>query len=57
VYTKGLVSESRVTPNLTTDHRPVVTTVRAGGRCPGTIKLVSLKRQNFKAITRSLRGH
>jgi hypothetical protein len=28
-----------------------VTTVRAGGHCPGT-KLVSLKRQNFKAITR-----
>jgi hypothetical protein len=37
----------------TTDHRPVVTTVRARGRShsPGT-KLVSLKRQNFKAITR-----
>jgi exonuclease III len=52
VYSKGLVSESRVTPDATTDHRPVVTTVRAGGRCPGTIKFVSLKRQNFKAITR-----
>jgi hypothetical protein len=38
-------------PNSTTDHRPVVTTVRAGGYCPGT-KLVSLKRRNFKAITR-----
>jgi hypothetical protein len=38
-------------PDATTDHRPVVTTVRAGGHGPGT-KLVSLKRQNFKAITR-----
>jgi hypothetical protein len=38
-------------PNATTDHRPVVTTVRAGSQCPGT-KLVSLKRQNFNAITR-----
>jgi hypothetical protein len=37
-------------PDAMTDHRPVVTTVRAGGHCPGT-KLVSLKRQNFKAIT------
>jgi hypothetical protein len=37
-------------PDSTTDHRPVVTTVRAGGHCPGT-KLVSLKRRNFKAIT------
>jgi hypothetical protein len=52
VYAKGLVSESRVTPDATTDHRLVVTTVRAGGRCPGTIKLVLLKRRNFKAITR-----
>jgi hypothetical protein len=38
-------------PDSTTDHRPVVTTVRAGSHNPGT-KLVSLKRQNFKAITR-----
>jgi hypothetical protein len=52
VYTKGLVKESKVIPDATTDHRPVVTTVRAGGRCPGTTKLVSLKRRNFKAITR-----
>jgi hypothetical protein len=52
VYTKGLVSESKAIPDATTDHRPVVTTVRAGGRCPGTTKLVSLKRQNFQAITR-----
>jgi hypothetical protein len=37
-------------PNSTTDHRPVVTTVRAGSHVPGT-KLVSLKRRNFKAIT------
>jgi hypothetical protein len=37
-------------PDAPTDHRPVVTTVRAGGHCPGT-KLVSLKRRNFKAIT------
>jgi hypothetical protein len=51
VYTKGLVSESKVMPDATTDHRPVVTTVRAGGHCSGT-KLVSLKRRNFKAITR-----
>jgi hypothetical protein len=36
VYTKGLVSESMVMPDATTDHRPVVTTVRAGGHCPGT---------------------
>jgi hypothetical protein len=50
VYTKGLVSESKVMPDATTDHRPVVTTVRAGGHCPGT-KLVSLKRRNFKVIT------
>jgi hypothetical protein len=41
-----------VLQDATTDHRPVVTTVRAGGRCPGTTKLVSFKRQNFKAITR-----
>jgi hypothetical protein len=51
VYIKGLVSESKVMPDTTTDHRQVVTTVRAGGQCPGT-KLVSLKRQNFKVITR-----
>jgi hypothetical protein len=51
VYTKGLVLESKVMPDATTDHRPVVTTVRAGGSRPDT-KLVSLKRQNFKAITR-----
>jgi hypothetical protein len=44
IYSKGLVSESRLMPDLTTDHRPVVTTVRAGGHCPGTTKLVSLKR-------------
>jgi hypothetical protein len=37
-------------PNSTTDHRPVVTTVRAGTKL--RTKLVSLKRQNFKAITR-----
>jgi hypothetical protein len=52
IYSKGLVSESRVMPDSTTDHRPVVTTVRAGGHCPGTTKLVSLKRQNFKALKR-----
>jgi hypothetical protein len=51
VYTKGLISESKVMPDAMTDHRPVVTTVRAGGRGPDT-KLVSLKRRNFKAITR-----
>jgi hypothetical protein len=57
VYTKGLISESKVIPDATTDHRPVVTTVRAGGRCLGTTKLVSLKRRNFKAIKQgSLRG-
>jgi hypothetical protein len=38
-------------PDSTTDHRPVVTTVRAGSHSPGT-KLVSLKRRNFKAISR-----
>jgi hypothetical protein len=41
-----------VLPNSTTDHRPVVTTVRAGSHGPGATKLVSLKRRNFKAITR-----
>jgi hypothetical protein len=51
VYTKGLISESKVLPDSTTDHRPVVTTVRAWSHGPGT-KLVSLKRRNFKAITR-----
>jgi hypothetical protein len=35
-----------------TDHRPMVTTVRAGSHMPGAEKLVSLKRQNFKAVTR-----
>jgi hypothetical protein len=50
VYTKGLISESKVLPDSTTDHRPVVTTVRAGSHGPKT-KLVSLKRRNFKAIT------
>jgi hypothetical protein len=50
IYTKGLILESKVMPDATTDHRPVVTTVRAGGRGPDT-KLVSLKRRNFKAIT------
>jgi hypothetical protein len=53
VYTKGLVSESVVLPDSTTDHRPVVTTVRVGSHRPGgATKLVSLKRRNFKAITR-----
>jgi hypothetical protein len=56
VYTKGLISESKVMPGASTDHRPVVITVRAGGCGPDT-KLVSLKRQNFKVITEgSLRG-
>jgi hypothetical protein len=40
-----------VKSDATTDHRLVVTTVRAGSHCPGT-KLVSLKRQSFKALTR-----
>jgi hypothetical protein len=52
VYTKGLVSETEVLPDSTTDHRPVVTTVRAGSHVPGAEKLVSLKRRNFKAETR-----
>jgi hypothetical protein len=51
VYIKGLISELKVLPDSTTDHRPVVTTVRAGSHGPGT-KLVSLKRRNFKVITR-----
>jgi hypothetical protein len=51
VYTKGLISESKVMPDSTTDHRPVVTTIRAESHAPGA-KLVSLKRRNFKAITR-----
>jgi hypothetical protein len=41
-----------VLPDSTTDHRPVVTTVRAGSHVPGAEKLVSLKRRNFKAVTR-----
>jgi hypothetical protein len=52
VYTKGLISESVVLPNSTTDHRPVMTTVRAGSHAPGVVKLVSLKRKKFKAVTR-----
>jgi hypothetical protein len=52
VYTKGLISESEVLPDSTMDHRPVVTTVRAGSHVPGAEKLVSLKRRNFKALTR-----
>jgi hypothetical protein len=51
VYTKGLISESKMLPDSTTDHRPVVTPVRAGSHVPGT-KLVPVKRRNFKAITR-----
>jgi hypothetical protein len=41
-----------VLPDSMTDHRPVVTTVRAGSHVPGAEKLVSLKRRNFKAVTR-----
>jgi hypothetical protein len=52
VYTKGLIYESVVLLDSTTDHRLVVTTVRAGSHVPGAEKLVSLKRQNFKAVTR-----
>jgi hypothetical protein len=52
VYTKGLVSESVVLPDSTTDYRPVKTTVRAGSHAQGVVKLVSLKRQKFKAVTR-----
>jgi hypothetical protein len=53
VYTKRFISESAVLANSTTDHRPVVTTVRAGNHIPKAEKLVSLKKQNFKALTRS----
>jgi hypothetical protein len=42
-----------VLANSTTDHRPVVTTVKAGNHAPRAEKLVSLKRQNFKALTRT----
>jgi hypothetical protein len=52
VYTKGLISESVVLPDSTTDHRPVMTTVRSGIHVPRAAKLVSLKRRNFKAMTR-----
>jgi hypothetical protein len=45
VYTKGLISELVVLPDSTTDHRPVMTTVRAGSHAPGVVKLVSLKRE------------
>jgi hypothetical protein len=56
VYSKGLISESKVLPDRTTDHRPVVTTVRARSHGPG-MKLVSLKRRNFKASrSKGLRG-
>jgi hypothetical protein len=57
VYTVGLISESVVLPDSTTDHRPMVTTVRAGNHVPKAEKLVSLKRRNFKALTRpNLKG-
>ncbi len=52
VYSKGFDTESRVTQDATTDHRPVVTTVRAGGRGQDQSKLIPLKRRNFKAIRR-----
>jgi hypothetical protein len=52
VYTKGFISESVVLPDSTTNHRPVVTTVRAGNHVPKAEKLVYLKRRNFKALTR-----
>jgi hypothetical protein len=40
IYTKGLISESVVLPDSTTDHRPVVTTIRARGHVTGADKLV-----------------
>jgi hypothetical protein len=52
MYTKGIISESVVLPDSTTDHRPVVTMVRAGSHVPRAAKLVSLNRRNFKAVTR-----
>jgi hypothetical protein len=52
VYTKGFISESVVLPDSSTDHRPLVTTVREGNHVPKTERLVTLKRQNFKALTR-----
>jgi hypothetical protein len=45
VYTKGFISELMVLPNSTTDHRPVVTTARAGNYVPKAEKLVSLRRK------------
>jgi hypothetical protein len=42
-----------VLADSTTDHRPVVTTVRAGIHVSKAEKLVSLKRQHFTALTRS----
>jgi hypothetical protein len=53
IYTKGFISESVVLPDSTRDHRPVVITVWAGNHVPMADKLVSLERQNFKALTRS----
>jgi hypothetical protein len=53
LYTKGFISELVVLTDSTTDHRPVVTTVRAGNHVPKAEKLVSLKRQNVMALTRS----
>jgi hypothetical protein len=42
-----------VLADSTTDHRPVVTTIKAGYHTLTAEKLVSLKRQNFKAVKRS----
>jgi hypothetical protein len=53
VYTKGFVAELVVLADSTTDHRPVVTTVKAGDHVAKAEKLVSIKRQNFKAFTRT----
>jgi hypothetical protein len=42
-----------VLANSITDHRLVVTTIKAGNHAPKANKLVSLKRQNLKAVKRS----
>jgi hypothetical protein len=42
-----------VLANSITDYRPVVTTIKAGTHALKAEKLVALKRQNFKALTRS----
>jgi hypothetical protein len=52
MYSKGFVAESTVLADSTTDHRPVVNSIRGGDHVAKADKLASLKRRNFKAIGR-----